>query len=299
MLDYIMLDYRMTVRFYQRDHIQSVEEQADANARFRQRAYSGLADCYDEIVRQAEYDSPKRKPNAELAITYFKQAIRLEPDFADAHAGIGESYSMLRRYDEALSAFQLAIRLEPKNAERYRDLASTYELANRYDEAISVYKSAAALTSLPEDYFHVGEAYERSGNLSIKSIKESPYEAAITNYKQVIEMLHNNGFASFFDAFYGEAACERLLDCFVRLNKVAEGIEYFRDQAIMLAHDNTKTVGGKTDYPATAWSHYALGMLYMHSSDTKAALEQYKILRAQGKGKPAELAEKLFSHIYK
>lgn len=38
--------------------------------------------------------------------------------------------------------------------------------------------------------------------------------------------------------------------------------------------------------------------MYAHSGDAKAALDQYKILKAQGKGRPAELAEKLFSQIY-
>jgi hypothetical protein len=108
----------------------------------------------------------------------------------------------------------------------------------------------------------------------------------LKNYKRVIEFDRNG-----IDGF----AHQRLVDCFVQLDRLSFGIEYFRGLALSLA--NTKAPF--RDYPASIWPHFVLGMLFVHSNDTKAALEEYKVLKAQGKGKPAELAEELFNAIYK
>jgi cytochrome c-type biogenesis protein CcmH/NrfG len=50
------------------------------------------------------------------AVEAFKEAIRLEPDNASAHFGLGWAYLGLDRYAEAVEAFKEAIRLEPDNA---------------------------------------------------------------------------------------------------------------------------------------------------------------------------------------
>jgi cytochrome c-type biogenesis protein CcmH/NrfG len=50
------------------------------------------------------------------AVEAYKEAIRLEPDNASAHMGLGGAYRGLDRDAEAVEAFKEAIRLEPDNA---------------------------------------------------------------------------------------------------------------------------------------------------------------------------------------
>ena len=84
-----------------------------------------------------------------------------------------------------------------------------------------------------------------------------------------------------------------LLRCYKASGQLDVGITYFRKLIGSLGEKPVKE--GTTSTVA----HYALGIMYAHSGNMKAALEQYKILKAQGKGRPADLAEELFNQIYK
>ena len=50
------------------------------------------------------------------AINAYKQTIRLKPDDAKAHCGLGVAYVELGRYQEAVEACKEAIRLKPNFA---------------------------------------------------------------------------------------------------------------------------------------------------------------------------------------
>jgi tetratricopeptide (TPR) repeat protein len=51
------------------------------------------------------------------AIEAFKQAIRINPDYADAYFNLGVVYVKLGRYTEAIETFKQAIRINPDFAE--------------------------------------------------------------------------------------------------------------------------------------------------------------------------------------
>jgi cytochrome c-type biogenesis protein CcmH/NrfG len=44
-----------------------------------------------------------------------QQAIRLQPDLAEAHAQLGRVMRALKRYDEARAAYLAALRLDPEH----------------------------------------------------------------------------------------------------------------------------------------------------------------------------------------
>ena len=47
----------------------------------------------------------------------YQQAIRLKPDFAEAHYGLGRTYLMLGDRDGALEEYNVLKTLDPKSAE--------------------------------------------------------------------------------------------------------------------------------------------------------------------------------------
>jgi len=58
------------------------------------------------------------------AAEVFKQAIRISPDFTDAHDSLGEAYFRMGKYEEAAAAFRKALDLQPNHkhaTQRYRE----------------------------------------------------------------------------------------------------------------------------------------------------------------------------------
>ncbi|MGH9903343.1 MAG: tetratricopeptide repeat protein, partial [Pyrinomonadaceae bacterium] len=56
----------------------------------------------------------------------FRQAVSLEPKYADAHFGLGHAYYDLGRWDEAITAFEKVILIDPKDKEAYEMLGKAY-----------------------------------------------------------------------------------------------------------------------------------------------------------------------------
>ena len=66
----------------------------------------------------------------EKAIEAFKQAIRIKPDYAEAHYWLGHCYSDLGLHREALEAFKQAVRIEPDDAFTQYSLTSSNSSAS-------------------------------------------------------------------------------------------------------------------------------------------------------------------------
>ncbi|MDV2502756.1 MAG: tetratricopeptide repeat protein [bacterium] len=72
----------------------------------------------------------------EEAVTAFKEAIRLKPDFAKAHLNLGVAYGSLSRYEEAIAAYKEAIRLKPDYAGAHYNLGLAYLLIGNLEAAL-------------------------------------------------------------------------------------------------------------------------------------------------------------------
>lgn len=72
------------------------------------------------------------------AIPYFEEAVKKEPDFAEAHINLGALYGKLGRYKEAIEALKQAIRLQPDSTEAHCYLGLAYCMFGYYKEAIEI-----------------------------------------------------------------------------------------------------------------------------------------------------------------
>ena len=199
-------------------------------------------------------------PDVEGRIKLYKHAIRIDPDDAEAHYGLGATYLILEMYKEAIDALRQAIKLDPDNdAMAHCALGFSYQNLGKWKKAIESYKQAIRIDpDVAETHFNLGVAYGDLGK----------YEEAIESYKQAIRIdpnlavVHYNlGLAYYASGMLRET---------VAANK----------QAIRLD-------------PDFALAYANLGVAYVAIKDRDSAYEQYKILKRLD----SELAKELFDKI--
>ena len=64
------------------------------------------------------------------AIEAYKEAIRVDPDFLEAHFNLGISYGELNLNKEAVEAYKQVIRIDPDNANAHFNLGIEYLMLN-------------------------------------------------------------------------------------------------------------------------------------------------------------------------
>jgi hypothetical protein len=101
----------------------------------------------------------------EKAIDAYKRAIRVTPDFTEAHINLGAAYYRLGHYQKAAREFQTGVHLEPDNAEWYCRLGSAYLALFRYQGAANAYKQAIRIDpNLARAHYFLGLTHLGLGN---------------------------------------------------------------------------------------------------------------------------------------
>jgi tetratricopeptide (TPR) repeat protein len=90
------------------------------------------------------------KNNYEAAINYLEQAIKLKPDYIDAHFLLGIVHRDKEDYVEAIKELSTTLDLNDKYLLAYTELAELYDRQKRSDEAITILLKAAS--KLPTEY---------------------------------------------------------------------------------------------------------------------------------------------------
>jgi len=83
-----------------------------------------------------------RFAEAEVAL---RQAIRMRPDSASAHLNLGVVLRSVGRVDEALAAFRKTVEIDPALAAGHNNLGNVLKAQRRYDEALASLDQAVAL----------------------------------------------------------------------------------------------------------------------------------------------------------
>jgi Flp pilus assembly protein TadD len=77
-----------------------------------------VANAYREIGNTYKEQQKNEKAAAyQKAVTFYQQAIRLKPNNADAHSGLGSTYVELGRKQEALQVYRKLLALDKKKAQ--------------------------------------------------------------------------------------------------------------------------------------------------------------------------------------
>jgi len=106
-----------------------------------QQAFKGGMGIY--LVKEG-FDLLGKGKNEE-AVKTFNEAIKLKPDYAEAHEGLGRAYGNLKRWPEAIASYQQAIRLAPDFWQAQVGIGFAYSLVDRNQESINAFKEAVRI----------------------------------------------------------------------------------------------------------------------------------------------------------
>ena len=221
---------------------------------------------------------------ADAALPFYAEALRLRPDYAEAQLNLGSALITLGRASEAIPPLEAALRLKPAAAPAHHSLANALARSGRAADAFPHYAEAARLK--PDDVTNLcdwGNALQRAGRTDDAIAR---YEDAIRR-EQKFAMAHNN-----------------LANALAASGRLPEAIHHY-ETALGLepnyaeGHNNFATALAQSgrfpeaiaqfeaalrlrpDYPS---AHENLGKVYLALGDNAAAQREFALARS---GAPA------------
>lgn len=168
-----------------------------------------------------------------------------EPENADAWFSLGNVYSGLTRYNDAINAYRQALSIDPEHAGAWNNLGIAYAKLNRYSDAVDAYRQALIIN--PEyalAWFNLGNIYD----------KLERYSDAVDAYRQALSI----------DSEYTEA-WSNLGTVYYQLERNNDAIDAYR-QAVSIDPED-----------ARAW--FNLGVTYKATGSRTSALSVVKELQ--------------------
>jgi len=130
-------------------------------ARAARQALEALGDDEESFFVLAEYASSRNDP--ESAVSYLREALRLDPSWTKARNNLGVQLMRLDRVEEALAAYDEVLRDAPDHASSQFNRANALRRLGRLEESIAAYEKC--LQSDPEDLdvlFNIARALEKT-----------------------------------------------------------------------------------------------------------------------------------------
>jgi tetratricopeptide (TPR) repeat protein len=138
---------------------------------------------------RAELDKGKeryRNDQDTEAVQAFQEALKLDPDLAEAHFRLGLGYESVGKHEEAEAEYKKAVQAYKKyfeanheDAEAHYTLGQTYANLGQYSEAIREYREATKLKQDDPDMFY---------DLGVAHTKLAQYDAAAAAFSKSLEI---------------------------------------------------------------------------------------------------------------
>ncbi|MBD2484134.1 tetratricopeptide repeat protein [Planktothrix sp. FACHB-1365] len=179
----------------------------------------------------------------ELALSFYNQAIELNPDNDQIYYKLGQALMQLKRYEDAINAYSKSIKINPNFSWSYNSLGEVLIKLERWEEAITAYSQFIKFNhNFCWAYFGLGESFfnlnqiEKSIDYYKKAIELEPINCwiyiklgdaffklkqqqnAIKIYSQAIQINPN------VDWFYG-----KLAEVFLSQNQLENAIQAYQN----------------------------------------------------------------------
>jgi tetratricopeptide (TPR) repeat protein len=113
------------------------------------------------------------------AVPLYREAVRLDPDSAEAHYGLGNALMVLGRFAEAAACYEHTLRARPDHAEAHNNRAVARAEQGQFEAAVAGYREALRLRpDYTEAHFNLGNALRQSGDPA----------AAAASYEKAVEL---------------------------------------------------------------------------------------------------------------
>ena len=120
------------------------------------------------------------------AVQAFTEALRLDPDLAEAHFRLALGYESLKKREEAEAEYKKAVEAykkyfeqNPDDAEAHYALGQTYAGLSQYSDAIREFKEATKLKEDDPDIYY---------DLGVAHTKLAQYDAAAAAFSKSLEI---------------------------------------------------------------------------------------------------------------
>jgi Flp pilus assembly protein TadD len=124
------------------------------------------------------------------AVLAFMEAVRLDPDLAEAHFRLALGYESVGKQEEAEKEYKKSVETykkylaeNPDDAEAHYDLGQTYAGLGQYSEAIREYREATKRKEDDADMFY---------DLGVAHTKLAQYDAAAAAFSKSLELDPDN-----------------------------------------------------------------------------------------------------------
>ena len=115
----------------------------------------------------------------EEAVTNYRQAIKLNPNFSWSYYKLGQALAQLKNWEQAITTYQKAIKLNPNFPWSYHHLGNALLQLEKWEEAVNAYQSFLKLNS------HHYWAYHKLGEALFKL---GEFDQAILYYQKAIQL---------------------------------------------------------------------------------------------------------------
>ena len=100
------------------------------------------------------------------AVSHYRRALEIDPDFAAAHGDLGAALQGLGRLDAAIESYEAALALAPDHAKAHYSLGNALQAQNRNEAAVACYNAALALKpGNAGGHSNLGSALETLGRI--------------------------------------------------------------------------------------------------------------------------------------
>ena len=259
-----------------------------------QKVSQGLT-AVDWVNKALSLWNGKKYTNPEKAIEYLNNAIKLQPDYADAYGNRGNAYGNLGQQQRAIEDYDEVIRLQPDYAYAYNNRGFAYNSLGQYKRAIEDFNEAIRLQL--DDVL----AYNNRGNAYDKL--DQP-QRAIKDYNEAIRLYPDNAMAYYNrgGVYYTLGQYQRAIEDYsnaIRLKPddadayYSRGVvNYTLDQHQRAIDDYSNAIRLRPDY-AYAYSNRAVAYLSQgnnnlgcHDAQKACSLGDCKLLeQANDKGR--------------
>lgn len=126
------------------------------------------------------------------AIVEYREAIRLDPKYAQPHNDLGHVWVVLGKMDDAVIEYRDAIQLDPRSVLAHASLGDVLTMQSKYDDAVPEYRKALQLEpDEPALHYAVGSAllHKAQSETSLTS-RTSSLDDACAEFMQGAQLTH-------------------------------------------------------------------------------------------------------------
>ncbi|MDP6040770.1 MAG: tetratricopeptide repeat protein, partial [Candidatus Latescibacteria bacterium] len=110
------------------------------------------------------------------AITWYKKAAKLQPDYTSAHENMGDAYANVKQIESAIDAYSQALLYSPKDPDLLHKFGTFCYLQNRPESAVRAYRKLVEIyPKYVFSHYHLSLALTEQGDsiAAIKSLEQA------------------------------------------------------------------------------------------------------------------------------